>query len=80
MRSEELAVGDAATLTVSLDAGSYALICNLVEEEGELGSHYQEGLRRRLHGRTAPYRAPERSRPWAARFVLQHAAPCYNRP
>jgi hypothetical protein len=43
---EDIAVGDAPTLTVSLDAGSYVLICNIVEEEdGELESHYQEGMR-----------------------------------
>jgi len=43
---EDIAVGDAPTLTVSLDAGSYAFICNIVEEEdGALESHYQEGMR-----------------------------------
>lgn len=33
-------------LTVDLEAGAYALICNLVEEEesGELESHYVEGM------------------------------------
>jgi hypothetical protein len=33
-------------LTVDLDAGSYALICNIVEEEeGEPEAHYAEGMR-----------------------------------
>ena len=43
---EDIAVGDAPTLTVSLDAGNYVFICNIVEEEeGALESHYQEGMR-----------------------------------
>ena len=43
---EDIAVGDSPTLTVSLDAGSYVFICNIVEEEeGALESHYQEGMR-----------------------------------
>ena len=43
---EDIAVGDSPTLTVSLDAGSYVFICNIVEEEeGTLESHYQEGMR-----------------------------------
>jgi uncharacterized cupredoxin-like copper-binding protein len=43
---EDIAVGDTPTLTVSLDAGSYVFICNIVEEEeGALESHYQEGMR-----------------------------------
>jgi hypothetical protein len=43
---EDIPVGESPTLTVSLDAGSYVLICNIVEEEeGELESHYQEGMR-----------------------------------
>jgi uncharacterized cupredoxin-like copper-binding protein len=42
---EELEVGDTATLTVDLEAGAYVLLCNIVEEEdGELESHYQEGM------------------------------------
>jgi hypothetical protein len=42
---EEIAVGSMESLTVNLDPGNYALICNLVEEEdGELESHYQEGM------------------------------------
>lgn len=43
---EDLAVGDTEAVTVTLDAGSYALICNLVEEhEGMLEAHYSEGMR-----------------------------------
>jgi uncharacterized cupredoxin-like copper-binding protein len=43
---EDLAVGDTQSLTLDLAAGNYALICNIVEEEdGELESHYQEGMR-----------------------------------
>jgi uncharacterized cupredoxin-like copper-binding protein len=40
---EDIAVGDAPTLTVSLDAGNYALICNIYDES-ELEAHYQEGM------------------------------------
>jgi uncharacterized cupredoxin-like copper-binding protein len=44
---EEIAVGDTDELTVELSAGSYVLICNIVEEEpdGTIESHYQEGMR-----------------------------------
>jgi hypothetical protein len=43
---EDIAVGDIATLTISLDAGSYVLICNIVEDEGdETIVHYQQGMR-----------------------------------
>jgi uncharacterized cupredoxin-like copper-binding protein len=43
---EEIPVGETETLTVDLDAGPYVLICNIVEEEdGEVESHYQEGMR-----------------------------------
>lgn len=43
---EDIAVGDTPTLNVSLDAGSYVFICNIVEEEGgETISHYQQGMR-----------------------------------
>jgi uncharacterized cupredoxin-like copper-binding protein len=43
---EDIAVGDTPTLTVTLDAGSYVFICNLVEEEGgETIAHYQQGMR-----------------------------------
>jgi uncharacterized cupredoxin-like copper-binding protein len=41
---EDLAVGDTQTLTVDVDAGSYALICNIWDdEEGE--AHYEMGMR-----------------------------------
>jgi uncharacterized cupredoxin-like copper-binding protein len=43
---EDIAVGDTPTLTVSLDAGNYVFICNIVEEEGgETIAHYQQGMR-----------------------------------
>jgi uncharacterized cupredoxin-like copper-binding protein len=43
---EDLPSGESAELTVDLDAGSYALICNIVEEEnGETESHFQMGMR-----------------------------------
>jgi uncharacterized cupredoxin-like copper-binding protein len=43
---EDIAVGDSPTLAVSLDAGSYVLICNIVEEEDdETIVHYQQGMR-----------------------------------
>jgi hypothetical protein len=43
---EDIAVGDSPSLTVSLDAGSYVLICNIVEdEEDETIVHYQQGMR-----------------------------------
>ena len=41
---EDIAVGDAPTLTVNLEAGNYVLICNIYEES-EAESHYQEGMR-----------------------------------
>jgi uncharacterized cupredoxin-like copper-binding protein len=41
---EDMAVGDTASLTVSLDAGNYALICNIYDAD-EQESHYQEGMR-----------------------------------
>ena len=42
---EDIAVGATPTLTVSLDAGSYVLICNIVEDEGdETIVHYQQGM------------------------------------
>ena len=40
---EDIAVGDATTLTVSLDAGNYALICNIYDAT-EDEAHYQEGM------------------------------------
>jgi iron uptake system component EfeO len=49
---EDLAAGASETLTVDLEAGQYALICNIVEEEGEMEmempqgpSHFQNGMR-----------------------------------
>jgi uncharacterized cupredoxin-like copper-binding protein len=43
---EDIAVGDAPTLTVSLDPGSYVFICNIVEDEDdETIVHYQQGMR-----------------------------------
>jgi uncharacterized cupredoxin-like copper-binding protein len=43
---EDIPSGDSPELTVSLDAGAYVLICNIVEkEDGETESHYQEGMR-----------------------------------
>jgi len=41
---EDMAVGDTATLTVSLDAGNYVLICNIYDAD-EVEAHYQEGMR-----------------------------------
>ena len=44
---EDIQPGDSAELTADLDAGAYALICNILEEEedGEFESHYQMGMR-----------------------------------
>ena len=43
---EEFPVGETKELDVDLDAGSYVLICNVVEDEdGQTESHYQEGMR-----------------------------------
>ena len=43
---EDIAVDATPTLTVTLDAGSYVLICNIVEEEGaDTIVHYQQGMR-----------------------------------
>jgi hypothetical protein len=44
---EDIAVGDTPhTLTLSLDAGNYVFIWNIVEEEGdETIVHYQQGMR-----------------------------------
>jgi uncharacterized cupredoxin-like copper-binding protein len=46
IEAEELQPGDTATLDVDLEAGSYVLLCNLVEEmtSGEPESHYAEGM------------------------------------
>ena len=43
---EEIEVDATPTLTVTLDAGSYVLICNIVEDEGaDTIVHYQQGMR-----------------------------------
>ncbi len=44
---EEIAVGESDELTVELKAGSYVLICNIVQTEpdGTIESHYQKGMR-----------------------------------
>ncbi len=45
---EDIAVGDTQTLTIdNLEAGTYALICNILQEEpdGTLEAHYAEGMR-----------------------------------
>jgi uncharacterized cupredoxin-like copper-binding protein len=43
---EDIAVDATPTLAVTLDAGSYVLICNIVEEEGaDTIVHYQQGMR-----------------------------------
>ena len=46
---EDIAVGSTQSLTVSLDAGAYVLICNIVDKvNGEKVSHYQQGMRAAL--------------------------------
>jgi len=43
---EDIPVGESQSLTVDLEAGAYALICNIVEEDdGTLEAHYAEGMR-----------------------------------
>jgi len=43
---EDVPAGGSAELTVTLESGHYALICNVVEEEdGETESHFQMGMR-----------------------------------
>lgn len=44
---EDIEVGDTQSVTADLDAGTYALICNITEEEpdGEIESHYANGMR-----------------------------------
>jgi uncharacterized cupredoxin-like copper-binding protein len=43
---EDLAVGSSETLALELEAGSYVLICNIVEEDGgETEAHYAMGMR-----------------------------------
>jgi uncharacterized cupredoxin-like copper-binding protein len=43
---EDLPSGESTELTMDLDTGHYVLLCNIVEEEnGEVESHYQMGMR-----------------------------------
>ncbi len=44
---EDIPVGESPTLSVDLDAGSYVLICNILQKEpdGTLESHYSVGMR-----------------------------------
>jgi uncharacterized cupredoxin-like copper-binding protein len=41
---EDIPVGETQTVTADLEAGSYALICNIYDEE-EQEAHYQMGMR-----------------------------------
>jgi uncharacterized cupredoxin-like copper-binding protein len=43
---EDIESGDTAELTLDLEAGTYVLLCNVVEEEdaGEVESHFAEGM------------------------------------
>jgi hypothetical protein len=44
---EDIESGDAAELTLDLEAGTYVLLCNLVEAEedtGEVESPFTEGM------------------------------------
>lgn len=48
---EDVAAGDTAELTLDLDAGSYVLLCNILEEPGEMEmeagtslSHFANGM------------------------------------
>jgi len=40
---EDIAVGDTADVTVTLEAGSYVLLCNIYDET-ELEAHYDMGM------------------------------------
>ena len=42
---EEFASASSASMVFNLTAGKYVLICNVVETEGDLESHYREGMR-----------------------------------
>ena len=42
---EEFAPASSASHVFHLEAGNYVLICNIVEETGDLESHYGEGMR-----------------------------------
>jgi uncharacterized cupredoxin-like copper-binding protein len=41
---EDIAVGDTQSVTLDVEAGTYALICNIYDA-GEDEAHYQEGMR-----------------------------------
>jgi uncharacterized cupredoxin-like copper-binding protein len=43
---EDIESGDTAELRLDLDAGTYVLLCNVVDEEetGEIESHFAEGM------------------------------------
>ena len=43
---EDIESGDTAELTLDLEAGTYLLLCNVVEEEtnGEVESHFMKGM------------------------------------
>ena len=41
---EDIPVGETQTLTVDLEAGSYVLVCNIVDET-ENEAHYEQGMR-----------------------------------
>ena len=43
---EDIEAGDTGELTLDLEAGDYVLLCNIVEEEedGEVESHFAEGM------------------------------------
>jgi uncharacterized cupredoxin-like copper-binding protein len=47
VHEDELPVGASKTLPITLEAGSYALLCNVVDEdeEGQTRSHYRQGMR-----------------------------------
>jgi uncharacterized cupredoxin-like copper-binding protein len=41
---EEFAPHSSASMTVELTPGKYLLICNITEEDTEIGSHYRKGM------------------------------------
>src|SRR5919106_804615 len=41
---EEFAPHSSASLTVELTPGKYLLVCNITEEDPEIGSHYKKGM------------------------------------
>ena len=44
---EDIPVGETQSVTADLEAGAYALICNIVqtEDDGTIEAHYSEGMR-----------------------------------